>query len=372
MLPEMVHRDAWQRDFAIAPALPAARLTTSIMANRVYCTYFDHNYLSRGLALYHSLQRHAPGSRLWVLCLNDECYRTLAALGLPNLIARPLADFEAADPEVAATRANRSTIEYYFTCSPAWMLFVLRNEPEAEWVTYLDGDLFFFDSPDAIYEELQDAAVAIVPHRYAAGIGRLRKFGTYNVGWVGARNDPDGIAVIGWWRQKCIEWCHDYVDGDRFADQGYLDSFSSQSPRIRVIENIGANLAPWNIANYGIDFRGGKVWVDANRPLIFFHFQGLKKGWGWFIFNSHRFYRAPFSRDVRNHIYKPYVDELLGIEKAIAPVLQVSDTTPHRRSAVVDIGQYLKSWVRNAGIRGFQLLDIATGRAFLVFRGAAY
>ena len=41
------------------------------MANRVYCTYFDHNYLSRGLALYHSLQRHAPGARLWVLCLSE-------------------------------------------------------------------------------------------------------------------------------------------------------------------------------------------------------------------------------------------------------------------------------------------------------------
>ena len=48
-----------------------------IMANRVYCTYFDHNYLSRGLALYHSLQRHAPGARLWVLCLSEACHRIL-------------------------------------------------------------------------------------------------------------------------------------------------------------------------------------------------------------------------------------------------------------------------------------------------------
>ncbi len=74
------------------------------MAKRVYCTYFDHNYLSRGLALYHSLQQHAPGARLWVLCLSDACYRALVALDLPNLVPRRLADFEAADPEVAATR----------------------------------------------------------------------------------------------------------------------------------------------------------------------------------------------------------------------------------------------------------------------------
>ncbi len=343
-----------------------------IMLTRVYCTYFDHNYLPRGLALYHSLQRHAPGARLWVLCLSDACYRTLVALDLPNLIPRSLAEFEAEDPEVAATRSTRSTIEYYFTCTPAWVLFVLSNEPDAEWVTYLDGDLFFFDSPDFIYSELRDAAVAIIPHRYQAKMQRLRKFGTYNVGWVGVRNDADGIAVTKWWREKCIEWCHDYVDGGRFADQGYLDSFTSRSARVRVIKNIGANLAPWNVGNYQIDLRHNKVMIDEIYPLVFFHFQGLKKGLGCFIFNSHRQYRAPFSRNVRNHIYKPYIDELLAIEKAVDPVLQVPAAKPHRRSAVVDIRQYLISKLRNFGIRMFQLMDIVTGRAFLVFRGTAY
>jgi hypothetical protein len=192
------------------------------------------------------------------------------------------------------------------------------------------------------------------------------------VGWVGVRNDPDGIAVIKWWRDRCIEWCYDYVDGDRFADQGYLDSFSGRSARVKVIGNIGANLAPWNIANYAIDFRDNAVMIDATHPLIFFHFQGLKKGLGWFIFNSHRQFDAPFPSDVRNHIYKPYVDELLAIEQTIEPVLRVSDAKPHPRSAIVDIGELFRSKVRNFRLRVFQLLDILTGRAFLVFRGTAY
>ena len=160
--------------------------------------------------------------------------------------------------------------------------------------------------------------------------------------------------------------------GDRFADQGYLDLFQAGLSQVKVIENIGANLAPWNIGNYAIDFRDGKVWIDRSHPLIFFHFQGLKKALGWFIFSSHRFYRAPFSEHVRNHIYKPYVNEMLEIEIAIASVLQVSDAKPHRRSAVVDVRQYLKSKMRDAGGRAFQLLDIVTGRAFLVFRGRAH
>jgi hypothetical protein len=344
----------------------------TIMANRVYCTYFDHNYLSRGVALHRSLQRHAPGSRLWVLCLSDACYRTLVALDLPNLVPRKLADFEAADPGVAATRSRRSTIEYYFTCSAAWMLFVMEHEPEAEWITYLDGDLFFYDSPEVIYDELQDASVAIIPHRYTSRLQKLRKFGTYNVGWVGARNDPDGVAVINWWRSRCIEWCHDYVEGDRFADQGYLDGFSSRSSRVRVIENVGANLAPWNIGNYRIDFRDGKVLIDRVHPLIFFHFQGLRKGLRWFIFSSHRVHHAPFSRDVRNHIYKPYVDELLAIEKSVDPLLGLFHATPQRRSTAGDIRQYLVSKLRNLRNLAFQLLDIVTNRAFIVIRGTAY
>ena len=342
------------------------------MADRVYCTYFDHNYLSRGLALYHSLRRHAPESRLWVLCLSEACHQTLTALDLPDLVPVRLADFEAADPDIAATRAGRTTVEYYFTCTAAWTLFVMARETDARWVTYLDGDLFFFESPDIIYEELGDAAVAIIPHRYTAGLARLRKFGTYNVGWVGARNDSDGIAVIGWWRERCIEWCHDYVEGDRFADQGYLDSFARLFPRVKIIENPGANLAPWNIGNYRIDFPDGRVLIDGVHPLIFFHFQGLRKGLRWFVFNSHRRYRAPFSRTVRDHIYRPYVDELLEIEKTVDPILPISAARPHRRSAVVDIGQYLKSRARSIGVRVFQILDIVTGRAFFVFRGRTY
>jgi hypothetical protein len=337
----------------------------SIMLNRVYCTYFDHNYLSRGLALYRSLQRHAPDSRLWVLCLSAESHRVLVALDLPRTVPVRLENFEAADPELAATRANRNIVEYYFTCSPAFMLYVLAREADAEWVTYLDADLFFFASPQAIYNELKDASVAIIPHRYAPNLEKRHSFGTYNVGWVGVRNEPDGIAVIKWWRERCIEWCHDYVDGQRYADQGYLDSFGRLSARVRVIDNVGANLAPWNIANYHIDVSRGQVMVDVT-PLVFFHFQGLRKGLRWFIFNSHRTFGAPFSAKTREHVYRPYVDELLAVEKITNPMLDVAETRPQTRLHTI------KSRIRSAGILVFQLLDIVTGRAFVVLRGRAY
>ena len=342
------------------------------MADRVYCTCFDRNYLSRGLALYRSLQRHAPASRLWVLCLDQASHALLVKQALPNLVPVALADFEAADPELAATRSNRSLIEYYFTCTPAWLLYVMAHEGSSEWVTYLDGDLFFFDSPEAIFGELQDAAFAIIPHRYTAAVQHMRKYGIYNVGWVGVRNDPDGLTAVKWWRERCIEWCYDHVDGERFADQGYLQGLAEQFPRVKVIENPGANLAPWNIGNYRVAFRDGKVLIDEAYPLIFFHFQGLKKEMGYFIFNSHRFYRAPFSRIVREHIYAPYVDELLAIEHEVGPVVDVAGANPLRRAKVDATWNSVVGMARNVGKRLLRILDIVTGRVFVVIRGKAY
>jgi hypothetical protein len=104
--------------------------------------------------------------------------------------------------------------------------------------------------------------------------------------------------------------------------------------------------------------------VDATYPLVFFHFQGLRKGLLWFIFNRHRIFGAPFSRTTRDRIYRPYVDELLSIEKTIDPMLP--ETKPQARSHTI------KSRIRNVGLLLFRLLDIITRRAFLVVRGAPY
>jgi hypothetical protein len=335
------------------------------MLNRVYCTYFDHNYLPRGLALHQSLQQHAPGARLWVLCLNEACYRTLTALKLPNLVARRLADFEAADPQVAATRPTRSVIEYYFTCSAAWMLHVLENERDVEWVTYLDSDLFFFASPDPIYAEMKDAAFGIVPHRFTRRLADQRRFGLYNVGWVSVRHCEEGFAALRWWRERCIEWCYDRVEGDRFADQRYLDRLPELFKNVHVIGHFGANLAPWNLAELRVEWRDGAVRIEDRYPLLFFHFYGVKRR-GHHYFNSHRLYHAPFTDVMRHQIYEPYTSVLSKSEKLVAPHLEGERTETVRRPSVGAPQDRVVNVLRS--MRGMvnRGLDMLTGRTIAV------
>jgi hypothetical protein len=342
------------------------------MAERVYCTYFDHRYLPRGLALYRSLQRHVPGARLWVLCLSEVCYRALVALDLPNLVPCGLADFEAADPDVAATRPSRSTIEYYFTCSPAWKLYVLSNEPQAEWITYLDSDLFFFASPEPIYDEMNGAAFGIIPHRYTNRNQRRLRFGIYNVGWVSVRNNEEGRAVLRWWRERCIEWCHDFVDadGDRFADQRYLDRLPKMFSNIHVIGHLGANLAPWNFAERELAWRDRSVWIDGRYRLLFFHFHGVRRE-GRYYFNSHRTFHAPFPALMRRHVYEPYVAALAEAEAQSVPLLAGERSEIIRKWAVRSATDQVLNVIRQARSVVFRGIDVVTRRAIASPGGAA-
>jgi len=339
------------------------------MLNRVYCTYFDHNYLPRGLALHQSLQQHAPGARLWVLCLSEACYRTLTALNLPNLVARRLADFEAADSEVAATRPTRSMIEYYFTCSAAWMLHVLESERNAEWVTYLDSDLFFFAPPDPIYDEMKDAAFGIVPHRFTRRLADQRRFGRYNVGWVSVRRCDEGFAALRWWRERCIEWCYDRVEGDRFADQRYLDRLPELFKNVHVIDHLGANLAPWNLEDVRVEWRDGSVRIEDRYPLLFFHFYGVKRT-GRYYFNSHRVFHAPFPKLVRERIYQPYIAALAAAELEARPFLHAEQAEIIRKPAANSRIDRVLNVFRKARAVTFRGIDVVTRRAIPAPSGA--
>ena len=65
---------------------------------RDLCTYFDHRYLEKGLALYRSLEEHGGNFRLFVLCLTPVAEAALAELAPERVVVVPLAELEAADP----------------------------------------------------------------------------------------------------------------------------------------------------------------------------------------------------------------------------------------------------------------------------------
>jgi len=236
-----------------------------------YCTYFDRRYALPGLALWLSLEQADPTAVLWVLALDPETAAAVRRLGVANLRVVPLAELEAADPELAAARPTRSWVEYVFTLSPCWPRFLLTRHPEIAVLTYLDADLAFFSSPAPIFAELERHDVLIVGHRFPQFLRPLESRGRFNVGLLCFRNSAGGRGCLDDWRARCLEWCHDRVEPERYADQKYLDGWPGRVARLVVSSHPGVNLAPWNWMNHRYEFRAEGLRVDGV-PLVVFHF----------------------------------------------------------------------------------------------------
>jgi hypothetical protein len=287
---------------------------------RDYCTYFDSAYFSRGLALYRSMKAHCAPFRLFVLCLDDECFARIASMRLPEVVPVRLAELEAADPALAETKKSRSRVEYYFTCSPCFPLHVFRTHPGVERLTYLDADLFFFSSPEPVFAEIGESPIAIVPHRIAPSHAHFEKAnGVYNVGWITFVRSAEGLACLEWWRERCLEWCSVRPDATRYADQKYLDQWPGLFKGVAVLSHKGANLAPWNVANYRVAARGGRVTVDGG-PLVFYHFHAFGRINGWLYATHFGRYGTKAGSAVVRGIYRPYMRALEAAEKEGDPV----------------------------------------------------
>jgi hypothetical protein len=293
-------------------------MTAPVPTIRHFCTYFDRNYLSRGLLLYRSLAAHCPGFRLYVLSLDEATHAYLERAALPGLVSVPVQELEARDTDLALAKPTRTIVEYYFTTTPCWIKYVFERFADVDLVTYLDADFFFFSSPEPLFSELGTRSIAVVEHRFApARQAEMAPHGRFNVGWLSFRRSDVGRACVSWWRERCIEWCYDRIEDGKYADQKYLDEWPVRFPDLAILQHKGVSVAPWNLETVRFAVDGPVPLVDEQR-LICFHFHGLKHVLGPFYESGLRPFRASLTPALRQSVFGPYFQQLLGIESQLA------------------------------------------------------
>ena len=112
-----------------------------------------------------------------------------------------------------------------------------------------------------------------------------------------------------WWQERCIEWCYERNENGKYGDQGYLNEWPERFQRVHVVQHKGANVAPWNVANFAVTCRDEHLMVDE-APLLFFHFHGFKKlASGIYDSNLARS-GARLGPVLRERVYGAYIQEL--------------------------------------------------------------
>ena len=276
-----------------------------------FCTYFDSQYLPRAFVMLDSLRACHPDSLVIVVAMDEKAAReTRARYDADFVTVVPIENVE--DRELLSVKATRTTVEYYWTCTPAIIHYSLKKFAIPH-CTYVDADLFFFSDPDPLVSQLNYSDVSLTPHNYAARYDQSATSGIYCVQFMTFKNTRTGLMICEWWRKECIDWCFARFENGRFGDQKYLDDWPSRFTGVKVLDGPEAGIAPWNWDNFPLRKQRERYFVEADgvlMPLVFFHFHGLR-------FTSDgrcrlRTYKAPsayrrsilapYARKVGNHI----------------------------------------------------------------------
>jgi hypothetical protein len=280
-----------------------------------YCTLFDSNYLTRGLAMYESLKKHSDNFHLYIFAFNNLSYDLLKKLNLKFVTVISLKEFE--DDELLKIKTTRSTGEYCWTCTPSIIKYSIKNY-NLDNCTYLDADLYFYSNPCVLIQEMGNNSVLITEHRYTPEYDQSQTSGIYCVQFMTFKNDTKGMKVLNWWKDACNEWCYARYEDGKFGDQKYLDDWTTKFDGVHELQNLGGGVAPWNVQQYYIIDENNKIYgvnksTNKKFELVFYHFHNYK------ILENNKIECGIYKLDKNDikFLYKPYTQELDTITKKL-------------------------------------------------------
>lgn len=194
----------------------------------------------------------------------------LRQLNLPHVSLIPLHDAES--EELLSVKDGRSRGEYCWTLTPFTPQLVFDRDENVGRVTYIDADLFFFDSPLILLQEFEDSGkqVLITDHAYSPEYDQTATSGRFCVQFMTFMRTDGGRKVMRWWQERCLEWCFARAEDGKFGDQKYLDDWPERfAAEVHVLQQMEKTLAPWNASRFC---------AGPGKPPapVFYHFHNLR------------------------------------------------------------------------------------------------
>lgn len=272
---------------------------------RIYCTLSDKNYLKQGIALIESLKKVSSEKfKLYYLCLDSQTYQTVSEYEFVEAV--DLETVEASRPDILAYKNKKQYNEYCWSLASTFSRYLLEEGVES--VMYVDSDIYFYQDPKIIYEELKDKSIGIIRHRHNTSNS---PDGEFNVGIVFFKNDEEGRDCLNWWNDCLLH--ESRPDLATCGDQKYLEEFPKKWD-VCILDETFAHGAPWNYRLYVYDnfFKDGTViWGDKVQPLVFNHFSkfSLRHPTSG-QYGDHTLNFQIFNIPAINHMYREYAKEV--------------------------------------------------------------
>lgn len=268
--------------------------------------------------MYWSLERVCKDFHLYIFAFDDACYDVMTKLNLKHATIISLKEFE--DPELLRVKPTRTPGEYCWTCSSSVIKYCIEHY-NLDNCTGIDADLYFFADPTCLIEEMGNADVLLTEHRYSPNHDVAAKSGKYCVQFSTFKNTPNGMKILNWWRDACLEWCYNRYEPGRFGDQMYLDDWMTHFENVHELQHLGGGVAPWNMQQYefrkeGEQVVGRELKTGKEFPLVFFHFHACHcyNKWRLCEFNYSWY---DWDKQTWDILFKRYVKDLIRASRTL-------------------------------------------------------
>jgi hypothetical protein len=269
-----------------------------------FVTFFSKEYVLSGITLIDSVLENFMTTLVFVMPLDEisesilkQKYRLVSRVIIMN-------NDEMLENIRNLVEKGRSFKEAIFTVKPAIIKEAIKFTDVDDLLLYVDADLFFFRELGEYM--LGEGDVYLSRHLYREGLESHKKYGEFNAGFVGFRQNTNGIDALDWWIRRCMENCSMEVSDNHFADQKYLEVLPRMFPNVHIIANILINQSMWAISKHNLKFSE----IDNLKHLICFHFHGVKSFRRFVYLDIDRYGWMFGFRTIKKAIYLPYVKAL--------------------------------------------------------------
>jgi len=287
-----------------------------------FCTIGSEKYLIKLVTLYRSLRKSGCRFRLWVLSMDAFTYDMLKHFDPEDINIVPVKTLEK-DAEILKAKDGKAENEYCWMLKAPLMEYVLAQENIPS-VMYIDSDLYFFKDPSQIFEHFTNHSIYLCPQRDMDYVEQ--KYGRYQAGLIGFKNDEEGREALHWWKTKCLEWCRHEYDGHRYGDQKYLDEIPRLFNSVKFEDNYGVNAAPWNCVynkERSVEIRDEKPLINGDE-IIAFHFACITI-YSISEFDLWNLDKLEIPRNILRKIYRPYINDLMETTESLLEIAPFAD-----------------------------------------------
>jgi len=246
-----------------------------------YCTIVTPDYSPFAASLITSLQAvKSQTKKLYVLVAvyKEECQENLVQVdGIEYVFLNDLCK-NGLGKSIKDKYYKDFMDEFRWSMKSVFIKWLIEFENYNK-VIYLDCDLFFYNNPDFLFDDLENNSVILTPHwRSSNPHSDLTNFkllysdGLFNGGFIGV--NKDGIDALIWWAETCLYVCHkDEKKVFGWVDQTHLNMIPVYFEGVKIIRHKGCNVAFWN----NIECRrslleDGSVLINKEFPIVFIHF----------------------------------------------------------------------------------------------------